>query len=68
MAVNKSQQLKDFLISIRKKVSPSIMSAPVWVMQKAKKRIYNTHRKRHWRRTKFGKQFRKLVKRGIIEE
>ena len=66
MAVNKSQQLKDFLISIRKKVSPSVMSAPVWIMQKAKKRIYNAHRKRHWRRTDFGKEFRKRIKRRLL--
>ncbi|RLG70203.1 MAG: hypothetical protein DRO04_02225 [Candidatus Iainarchaeum archaeon] len=68
MAVNKSQALKDFLIAKRQEVSPSIMSAPVWAMQKAGKRIYNTHRNRHWRRTDFGKQYRKLVKKGIIKE
>ncbi len=62
MARNKEKALKDFLISIRKRVSPGVTSAPVWVLQKAGKRIWNKSAKRHWRRTEFGLKFRKMKK------
>ena len=62
MARNKEKALKDFLISVRKRVSPGVTSAPVWVLQKAGKRIWNKSAKRHWRRTEFGLKFRKRQK------
>ncbi len=62
MARNKKKELKDFLISVRKRVSPGVTSAPVWVLQKAGKRIWNKSAKRHWRRTEFGLKFRKRLK------
>lgn len=57
MSSNKSRQFKEYLISVRKKVSASIMSSPVWVIQKSGKRHYSKHSKRHWKRTSFGKGF-----------
>lgn len=60
MSSRKEGELKDFLIAVRKKIGPGITNAPVWVMQKAGKRIWNARAKRHWRDTDFGKQFRKL--------
>ena len=62
MARNKEKALKDFLISVRKRVSPGVTSAPVWVLQKAGKRIWNKSAKRHWRKTEFGLKFRKRQK------
>ena len=62
MARNKEKALKDFLISVRKRVSPGVTSAPVWVLQKAGKRIWNKSAKRQWRRTEFGRKFRKRQK------
>lgn len=59
MASNRDQDLKDFLIAIRKKIGAGVTNAPVWAMQKAGKRIWNQYGKRHWRSTNLGKQFRK---------
>ena len=57
MTSNKSSELKTFLATSRKKTCAGIMAAPVWVMQKANKRIYNTKSKRNWRRTEFGQKY-----------
>ena len=62
MASNKDQALKDFLISIRKGIQTGVTSAPVWIMQKAGKRIWNPKQNRHWKQTNLGKKFRKRVK------
>ena len=59
MSSNKDQDKKEFLISERKKTSAGITVAPVWVMQKANKRLYNTRQSRHWTDTDFGKRYRK---------
>jgi len=59
MSRNKEQELKDFLISSRKKIGPGLTNAPVWVQQKAGKRIWNTKQNRHWRRTSLGDLFAK---------
>lgn len=59
MAKNKEKEFKDFLISSRKKIQAGITSAPVWVMQKAGKRIWNRRQKRHWKEVDLGKLYRK---------
>jgi len=61
MARNKDRKLKEFLISQRSKVGPGYMNTPVWIIQKAGKRIWNRRQKRNWRETKFGSQYRALT-------
>ncbi|PIU21452.1 MAG: hypothetical protein COT15_02395 [Candidatus Diapherotrites archaeon CG08_land_8_20_14_0_20_34_12] len=57
MAARKDKEFKDFLVSKRKSIKPGISSAPVWVFQKANKRIWNPVQKRHWKDVDFGKKF-----------
>ena len=59
----KDSELKGFLIAQRRKIGSGVSNAPVWVMQKAGKRIYNKRAKKHWRETGLGAKFRKLEKR-----
>jgi len=61
MATNKSQDKKDFLRARRKAVGTGYTGAPVWVMQKAGKRIWNKKGRRHWRRTDFGHDYNKSI-------
>lgn len=66
---NKSQEEKEFLISTRKKIGPGLTNAPVWILRKAGKRIWNKKGKRHWRDTNLGDMFkRKQREQGKIEE
>ena len=58
MASNRDKELKEFLISERKKTSSGISVAPVWVIQKSNKRPYNTRQSRHWSQTDFGSRYR----------
>ena len=62
MSSRKEAALKEFLIATRKKIGPGITNAPVWVMQKAGKRIWNARAQRHWRDTHFGAKYRSLKK------
>jgi len=62
MSTNKGQEFKEFLITERKKTSSGISVAPVWIMQKAEKRLYNARQSRHWTMTKFGSRFRSKKK------
>ncbi len=62
MGSKKEKELKDFLISERKKCGSGWTNAPVWAMQKSNERIWNPKQKRHWSRTEFGKEFRKRKK------
>ncbi len=55
----KSGKFKQFLISARKKIGPGVTNAPIWVSQKAGKRIWNNRAKRHWREADLGKKFEK---------
>ena len=55
----KSQEEKEFLIATRKKIGPGSTNAPVWILRKAGKRIWNKKGKRHWRQTDFGRLFKK---------
>ena len=40
MTSKKDRDMKEFLITQRKKVKPGLTGAPVWVMQKSGKRIW----------------------------
>lgn len=62
VARGKEQELKKFLIASRKKIGPGLTNAPVWVMQKAGKRMWNQKQKRNWRETSLGKIYRKRKK------
>ncbi|HLC92157.1 MAG TPA: hypothetical protein VJH23_00455 [archaeon] len=55
----KDREEKEFLISTRKKIGPGSTNAPVWILRKAGKRIWNKKAKRHWRETDFGFLFKK---------
>ena len=59
MAKNKDGEFKEFLVSARKKIRPGMTNAPVWVLQKAGKRIWNPKSKRTWKQVDLGKLFRK---------
>jgi hypothetical protein len=63
MARNKEKEFKQFLISSRKSVGPGMTNAPVWVLQKAGKRIWNPKAKRSWKEVGFGGTYRKREKR-----
>jgi len=58
----KTQEEKEFLISARKKIGSGLTNAPVWILQKAGKRIYNKRGNRHWRQTDLGTLFKKKQK------
>ncbi|PIN85388.1 MAG: hypothetical protein COV47_02520 [Candidatus Diapherotrites archaeon CG11_big_fil_rev_8_21_14_0_20_37_9] len=55
----KTQEEKEFLISARKEIGPGVTNAPVWILQKAGKRIWNKKGHRHWRSTNLGLLFKK---------
>ncbi|PIU22042.1 MAG: hypothetical protein COT14_03530 [Candidatus Diapherotrites archaeon CG08_land_8_20_14_0_20_30_16] len=57
MSSKKTSEKKTFLRTVRKKTRKGIFCAPVWIMQKAGKRFYNTKAKRTWKRTEFGHEF-----------
>ncbi len=59
---NKSFEEKAFLIAARKKTGTGATNAPVWILRKAGKRIWNKKGKRHWRQTAFGTLFKKKQK------
>lgn len=59
MSSRKSKELKEFMISQRKKIGTGYTSAPVWAMQKKKERIWNSKQKRHWKQVDLGKAFRR---------
>ena len=59
MSSHKNREFKKFVISTRKKITPGLTNAPVFAMQKKRKRIYNTKGKRHWRGIELGKMFKK---------
>ncbi len=58
MGRKKSLETKLSLIAERKKIGESFFNAPLWLWQKAKKRIF-TKKRRAWRETKIGKKIRK---------
>jgi hypothetical protein len=49
MARHKEEEFKDFMISERKKIGSGLTNAPVWLMQKAGKRLWATKQKRTWK-------------------
>lgn len=70
MSAKKEKEFKEFLISSRKKIGPGLTNAPVWVLQKAGKRIWNKKQKRHWRKADLGKMFKrkKAMQDGYINK
>ncbi len=59
MSRNKDKEFKDFQISERKKIGSGLTSAPVWLMQKAGKRLWNSRQKRTWKNIGIGDRFKK---------
>jgi len=59
MSSHKSEEFKKFAISTRKKIGPGVSNAPVWVFQKAGKRIWNSKQKRKWSDVDMGDLFKK---------
>lgn len=57
MSKRKDQELKDFLISARKKRSPKLSDAPIWAIQKAGKRMFNQKQQRNWRETHLARDY-----------
>jgi hypothetical protein len=57
MSSNKDQEFKDFQVSERKKIGSGLTSAPVWLMQKAGKRLWNARQKRTWKNIGMGARF-----------
>ncbi|MFH0905873.1 MAG: hypothetical protein V1824_00880 [archaeon] len=56
----KTREVKEFLISQRKKIGPGYLNTPMWIVQKAGKRIWNKST-RHWRDTEFGNEYRRSL-------
>ncbi len=59
MSKNKDQEFKDFQISERKKIGSGLTNAPVWLMQKAGKRLWNARQKRTWKNIEIKDKFEK---------
>lgn len=57
MSRNKDKEFKDFQISERKKIGSGVTSAPVWLMQKAGERLWNSRQKRTWKNIALGDRF-----------
>ena len=49
MASRRDKDFKDYQISERKKIGSGLTNAPVWLMQKAGKRLWNARQKRTWK-------------------
>ncbi len=58
MSRNKDKEFKDFQISERKKIGSGLTSAPVWLMQKAGERLWNSRQKRTWKNIDLGDRFK----------
>ncbi len=58
MGTHKDHEFKKFIISTRRSITPGLTNAPVFAMQKKRKRIYNTKGKRHWRSISLGEMFK----------
>ena len=67
MTSHKDKDFKDFIVTLRQGFKAGISVAPVWAMQKAGKRIWNSKQKRHWRDVRIGDLFkRKQRKEGNL--
>lgn len=58
MSSNKEKEFKDFQVSERKKIGSGLTSAPVWLMQKAGKRLWNSRQKRTWTNIGMGARYK----------
>ena len=65
MARHKDKEFKDFMISERKKIGSGLTNAPVWLMQKAGKRLWATKQKRTWKNIDIKVKFLKAKKKQI---
>lgn len=63
MTKNKTEKFKEFQISTRKKIGPGMTNAPVWILRKAGKRIWNPKQKRQWKNVDIGCLYKKKEKR-----
>lgn len=70
MSSRKEKEFKEFLIATRKKIGPGMTNAPVWVLRKAGKRIWNKKQKRQWRKVGMGKMFKanKAMQQGYLSK
>lgn len=59
MSSTKDKEFKDFIISEKKKIGTGLSSTPVWVMQKAGKRVSGRRQARGWKENDFGERYRK---------
>jgi hypothetical protein len=59
MSSTKDKDFKDFIISEKKKIGTGTSSTPVWVMQKAGKRVSGRRQARGWKENDFGARHRK---------
>jgi hypothetical protein len=62
MAKHKEKEFKEFQISERKKIGSGLTNAPVWVMQKAGKRIWNARQKRTLKKIDIKERYEKHEK------
>lgn len=58
ISTNRTNEKKSYLRTARKKTPKGIFAAPVWVMQKTGKRLYNDKSKRSWKNAGFGKDYK----------
>jgi hypothetical protein len=65
MARHKDEEFKDFMISERKKIGSGLTNAPVWLMQKAGKRLWATKQKRTWKNIDMKKKYLKAKQKQI---
>ena len=68
MSSNKDQAFKDFQISERKKIGSGLTSAPVWLMQKAGKRLWNARQKKTWKNIALGDRYKKFKRKQAKKE
>jgi ribosomal protein L39E len=62
MGSRKSKEEKDFLVTVRRKHSDRLSPAPVWVIPRAGKRLFNRKQLRNWRETALSLEFEKQKK------
>jgi hypothetical protein len=59
---NREKEFKEFMISSRKSIGAGYTNAPVWILRKAGKRIWNPKQKRHWKNVDMGDLYRNRQK------
>jgi len=64
MTSQKSGQFKKFMISFRKSTGAGLTNAPIWVIQKSGKRMYNRKQRRTWKDVGMMELFKKATKKS----